>query len=52
MAAMQPTRLSGARAFMNKMIRERWDIGISFLEVDKDSRNEISRYLSKKLIGP
>ncbi len=28
---------------------DRWDIGISFLEVDKVSRNEISRYLSKNL---
>ncbi|MBW8637630.1 hypothetical protein K1W69_10575 [Hoeflea sp. WL0058] len=35
MAAMQPSRLSGARAFMNKMIRERWDIGIDRFDIDE-----------------
>ncbi len=35
LAAMQPTRLSGARAFMNKMIRERWDIGVDRFDIDE-----------------
>ena len=34
LAAMQPSRLSGARAFMAKMIRERWDIRIQSFDED------------------
>lgn len=34
LAAIQPSRLSGTRAFMNKMIRERWDISNVRFDVD------------------
>lgn len=34
LAAMQPSRLSGTRAFMLKAIRERWDISIAHFDVD------------------
>jgi len=47
-----PLTMIGTIVRVEALGEERWDIGISFLEVDKDSRNEISRYLSKKLIGP
>ena len=34
LAAMQPSRLSKTRAFMSRMIRERWDISIERFDVD------------------
>lgn len=34
LAAMQPSRLSGARAFMARMIRERWDISLQRFDID------------------
>mgnify|MGYP006955273703 CR=1 FL=1 len=37
LAAIQPSRLSGTRAFMNKMIRERWDISIVWFDVDNNA---------------
>ncbi|MFB9949200.1 hypothetical protein ACFFP0_10095 [Rhizobium puerariae] len=37
LAAMQPSRLSGTRAFMNRMIRERWDISNLRFDVDGDA---------------
>ncbi|PWJ79729.1 hypothetical protein C7441_1145 [Pseudaminobacter salicylatoxidans] len=37
LAAIQPSRLSGARAFMNKMLRERWDISIERFDVNVES---------------
>ncbi len=37
LAAIQPSRLSGTRAFMNKMIRERWDISIVQFDVDSNA---------------
>nr|WP_172296022.1 hypothetical protein [Pseudoruegeria sp. HB172150] len=41
LAAMQPSRLSGTRAFMNKMIRERWDISVERFDVDADAAGTI-----------
>lgn len=37
LAAVQPSRLSGTRAFMNKMIRERWDISNLRFDVDANA---------------
>nr|CAD6595957.1 hypothetical protein RFYW14_00177 [Pseudorhizobium flavum] len=37
LAAIQPSRLSGTRAFMNKMIRERWSISIVRFDVDSNA---------------
>ncbi|WP_269933117.1 hypothetical protein [Aminobacter sp. HY435] len=41
LAAIQPSRLSGARAFMNKMLRERWDIAIERFDVDADASGTV-----------
>jgi hypothetical protein len=41
LAAIQPSRLSGARAFMNKMLRERWDISLRRFEVDADASGTV-----------
>lgn len=35
LAAVQPSRLSISRSLMNKMVRERWDIGIERFDVDE-----------------
>ncbi|MDN5788204.1 hypothetical protein [Pseudorhodobacter sp.] len=37
LAAIQPSRFSGARAFMAKMIRERWDINIQRFDVNANA---------------
>lgn len=37
LAAIQPSRISGARAFMNKMVRERWDISIQRFDIDENA---------------
>ncbi|WP_041366202.1 hypothetical protein [Neorhizobium galegae] len=37
LAAIQPSRLSGTRALMNKMIRERWDISNVLFDVDENA---------------
>lgn len=37
LAAMQPSALSGTRAFMSKMIRERWDISIERFDVNAEA---------------
>ena len=47
----EPLTMIGTVVRVEALGEEHWDIGISFLEVDKDSRNEIARYLSKKLGG-
>jgi hypothetical protein len=41
LAAIQPSRLSGTRAFMNKMIRERWDIRIVRFDVDGNAEGTV-----------
>ncbi len=41
LAAIQPSRLSGSRAFMNKMLRERWDISIQRFDVNADSEGVV-----------
>lgn len=41
LAALQPSRLSGARAFMNRMIREAWDIRLTRMDVDAEGRGTI-----------
>ncbi|WP_226951154.1 hypothetical protein [Rhizobium terrae] len=41
LAAMQPSRLSGTRAFMNKMIRERWDISSVVFDVDANAEGTV-----------
>lgn len=41
LAAMQPSRLSGARAFMAKMIRERWDIRIERFDVNAEAEGTV-----------
>lgn len=35
LAAMQPSRISAARSFLNKAIRERWDIRCESLDIDE-----------------
>ncbi|WP_176038518.1 hypothetical protein [Brucella tritici] len=37
LAAIQPSRLSGSRAFMNRMLREKWDINIERFDVNADA---------------
>jgi hypothetical protein len=37
LAAIQPSRVSGARAFMNKMVRERWDISVERFDIDENA---------------
>ncbi len=37
LAAIQPSRISGARAFMNKMVRERWDISVQRFDIDENA---------------
>lgn len=41
LAAFQPSRLSGARALMNRMIREKWDIRLERIEVDGDANGTL-----------
>jgi hypothetical protein len=41
LAAMQPSRLSGTRAFMSKMIRERWDISIERFDVNAEAEGTV-----------
>lgn len=41
LAAFQPSRLSGTRALMNKMIREKWDIRLERMDVDAEARGTI-----------
>jgi len=41
LAAIQPSRLSGTRAFMNKMIRERWDISNVLFDVDGNAEGTV-----------
>lgn len=41
LAAIQPSRFSGTRAFMNRMIRERWDISIRRFDVDADAEGTV-----------
>lgn len=41
LAAIQPSRFSGARAFMNKMLRERWDISIVRFDVDANAEGTV-----------
>ncbi|TKT74696.1 hypothetical protein [Aquamicrobium sp. LC103] len=41
LAAIQPSRFSGARAFMNRMLRERWDISIERFDVDENASGTI-----------
>jgi len=41
LAAIQPSRLSGTRAFMNKMIRERWDISNLLFDVDENAEGTV-----------
>ena len=37
LAAIQPSRISGARAFMNKMVRERWDVSVVRFDIDENA---------------
>ncbi|MBY5973787.1 hypothetical protein KUV28_15620 [Ferrimonas balearica] len=41
LAAMQPSRLSGTRAMMNRMSRERWQITCDRFDVDDEARGTI-----------
>ncbi|MBW6425118.1 hypothetical protein KX729_27105 [Rhizobium sp. XQZ8] len=41
LAAIQPSRLSGTRAFMNKMIRECWDISNVLFDVDGNAEGTV-----------
>lgn len=41
LAAMQPSRLSGTRALMAKMIRERWDISIERFDVNAEAEGTV-----------
>ncbi|MGI6855259.1 hypothetical protein [Mesorhizobium sp. 1B3] len=41
LAASQPSRLSGARAFMNRMLRERWDISIVRFDVEPNAEGTV-----------
>lgn len=41
LAAMQPSRLSGTRSFMAKMIRERWDIKVARFDVDDSATGTV-----------
>lgn len=41
LAAMQPSRLSGTRAMMNRMIAERWDIRCERFDVDETASGTI-----------
>ncbi|GAA2814725.1 hypothetical protein EDC40_107223 [Aminobacter aminovorans] len=41
LAAIQPSRFSGARAFMNKMLRERWDISMVRFDVDANAEGTV-----------
>ncbi|MDF0602117.1 hypothetical protein P1J78_15355 [Psychromarinibacter sp. C21-152] len=41
LAAMQPSRLSGTRAFMAKMIRERWDISLERFDINADAEGTV-----------
>ena len=41
LSAIQPSRLSGARAFMAKMIGERWDISIKSFDVNAEAEGTV-----------
>jgi hypothetical protein len=41
LAAIQPSRFSGARAFMNRMLREQWDISIARFDVDANAEGTV-----------
>jgi hypothetical protein len=41
LGALQPSRVSGARAFMNKMVRERWDISVQRFDVDANASGTV-----------
>lgn len=41
LSAIQPCRLSGTRALMNRMIRERWDIRVERFDVDANAEGTI-----------
>ncbi len=41
LAAMQPSRLSGTRAFMARMIRERWDISLQRFDVNAEAEGTV-----------
>lgn len=41
LAAMQPSRLSGTRSMMNRMIREQWDISVERFDVDETASGTI-----------
>ncbi|MDO9524759.1 MAG: hypothetical protein Q7J57_04375 [Gemmobacter sp.] len=41
LAALQPSRVSGSRALMNRMIRERWDIRLTRMDVDAQAQGTI-----------
>ncbi|MFV0491718.1 MAG: hypothetical protein ACK5M4_07855 [Pseudorhodobacter sp.] len=41
LAVMQPSRISGTRSFMARMIRERWDISIERFDVDAQAEGTI-----------
>ena len=41
LGALQPSRVSGARAFMNKMVRERWDISVQRFDIDANASGTV-----------
>lgn len=41
LSAIQPCRLSGTRALMNRMIRERWDIRVERFDVDANAQGTV-----------
>ncbi|WP_246765538.1 hypothetical protein [Aminobacter sp. SR38] len=41
LAAIQPSRFSGARAFMNRMLREQWDISIARFDVNANAEGTV-----------
>lgn len=41
LAAMQPSRLSNTRAFMDRMVREKWDIRCERFDVDVEGRGTV-----------
>lgn len=41
LGALQPSRVSGARAFMNKIVRERWDVSVQRFDIDADASGTV-----------
>ncbi|WP_346890997.1 hypothetical protein [uncultured Roseibium sp.] len=41
LAAMQPSRFSGVRAFVAKMVRERWDISLQRFDIDETASGTV-----------